>query len=123
MYSNSEIVENIRKECERKRTSLTKLEEKFGWGNGTIGKWKNSKRIPLDKLISIAEELNCPLYQLTGEKEKAPAPGDEREIGFDDFTYAMHNESEDLTDDDKAWLLSMARRIAEDNRKRNQKPD
>lgn len=67
--------------------------------------------------VSVDRVLNGP------EIKKAPTDDGEREVTMDDFTYAMHNESGDLTDDDKEWLLSMARRIAEDNRKRNQNPD
>lgn len=42
-------------------------------------------------------------------KEKAPTQEDEREIGFDDFTYAFYEESKDLPDEKKKMLLEMAR--------------
>ncbi len=50
-------------------------------------------------------------YLLTGlgEKEKAPTQEGEREIGFDDFTYAFYEESKDLPDEKKKMLLEMAR--------------
>ena len=88
-------------------------------------KWKAGAIPNGDAVQSLADYFGVTAdYLLTGdETQKAPADDGEREITMDDFTYAMHNESGDLTDDDKAWLLSMARRIADDNRKRTQKPD
>ena len=49
-------------------------------------------------------------YLLTGdENKKAPTQEGEREIGFDDFTYAFYEESKDLPDEKKKMLLEMAR--------------
>lgn len=60
----------------------------------------------------------------TEPKEKAPTPEDEREIGFDDFTYAFNGEVKDLTESDKQLLLSMARQLNEARKQRNgQKTD
>lgn len=59
-------------------------------------------------------------YLLTGEKtKKAPTPEGEREITFDDFTFAMQNESKDLTEADKQILLSMAKQLNDARKKRN----
>lgn len=52
-------------------------------------------------------------------KENAPAQEGEREITFDDFTYAMQNESKDLTEMDKQILLSMAKQLNDARKKRN----
>lgn len=118
------IVDRIRILCQENGTSITKIEKELGYANGTIGKWRTSKRKPpLEKVLAIAKRLQTTTEYLYDGNEKAPTPEGEREITMDDFTYAMHNESGGLTDDDKEWLLSMARRIAEDNRKRNQNPD
>lgn len=56
--------------------------------------------------------FGVPVSDLTEEKEKAPTDG-EREITFDDFTFAMQNESKDLTEAGKQILLSMARQLNE----------
>lgn len=62
-------------------------------------------------------------YLLTGEEtKKAPTDG-EREITFDDFTYAMQNESKDLTEADKQILLSMAKQLNDARKKRNGESD
>jgi hypothetical protein len=50
--------------------------------------------------------------------EKAPADNSEREIGFDDFSFAMHRHSGDLTEKDKEILLSMANQLAEANKRK-----
>ena len=69
--SNSEnkiIVDNIRSLCKAKNTSITKLEEKLGFGNGSIGKWaKAPKSPPFAKLSLIANELNVPVSFLVDE--------------------------------------------------------
>lgn len=96
----------------------------MGLSNSITTKWKKTGATPNGETLNrIAEYFGVTIDYLLSGKEKAPTQTGEREITMDDFTYAMHNESGDLTDDDKEWLLSMARRIAEDNRKRNKNPD
>ena len=48
-------------------------------------------------------------YLLGTETEKAPTQAGEREITFDDFTYAFYEESKDLPESKKQMLLEMAR--------------
>jgi transcriptional regulator with XRE-family HTH domain len=52
--------------------------------------------------------------------KKMPAGHGEQKIKLDDFTYAMHNHSGDLSEKDKSILLSMAEQLAAANRKRKQ---
>lgn len=57
---------------------------------------------------------------LNGEETKTPpTPEGERELGFDDFTYAMQNEAKDLTASDKQILLSMAKQLKDARKKQN----
>lgn len=81
--------------------------------------------LKLEKAKKIADYFNVPVdYLLTGEqKENASAENGEDEIGFDDFTYAMQNESKELTEEDKALLLSMARQLKSARDKRNGESD
>ena len=58
-------------------------------------------------------------FLLGTETKKAPTPEGEREITFDDFTFAMQNESKDLTEADKQILLSMAKQLNDARKKRN----
>lgn len=124
---NSPIVSRINGLLAEKGISKQKFYHDCGITSASYSLWNTGKTTPRTKNLEvIAEYLGTTMeYLLTGlgEKEKTPTQAGEREITMDDFTYAMHNESGDLTDDDKEWLLSMARRIAEDNRKRNQNPD
>ncbi len=56
----------------------------------------------------IASYFDVTVAYLLGEEE-APTPKDERSITFDDFTYAMHNETKNLSQEKKDMLLQMAR--------------
>lgn len=61
------------------------------------------------KIQLLANYFNVTTDYLLGNtniKEKSP-----NDITFDDFTYAMHNESRELTDEDKEMLLNLARRM------------
>lgn len=67
--------------------------------------------LPDDRLAIIADILDTTPEYLKGEtdvKEKTPAEAD---VTFDDFTYAMYDESRELTEDDKNMLLDMARML------------
>ena len=67
--------------------------------------------------VSVDRVLNGP------ETKKAPTSEGGREITFDDFTYAMQNESKDLTEADKQILLSMAKQLNDARKKRNGESD
>lgn len=67
---NAKTVEIIRALCKKKKTSLTRLEEKLGFSNGYIGKMaKRPSSPPYEKLVAIANELEVTVADLTGEKE------------------------------------------------------
>ena len=117
------IAQNLRKLMEDRKLSSSRLAREIHVHTSTVSNWLDGKEVKAENLEALCKYFGCTLDYLAGTTEKAPADDGEREITMDDFTYAMHNESGDLTDDDKDWLLSMARRIAEDNRKRNQNPD
>ena len=60
--------------------------------------------------------IQFPQFQMTADYllgktnniEKTPAEAD---VTFDDFTYAMHSESKELTEENKNMLLDMARML------------
>lgn len=83
---NVKTVETIRAMCKKKKTSLTRLEEKLGFSNGYIGKMaKRPSSPPYDKLVAIANELGVTVADLTGDsenKKKPPAQSD----GLSEFT-------------------------------------
>ena len=83
------------------------------------------KSLSADKLSKIANYFGVSIDYLLGnteQKEKASIPKDEREITLDDFTFAMQNETKDLTDMDKQILLSMARQLNDARKKKNGEP-
>lgn len=83
---NAKTVEIIRALCKKKKTSLTRLEEKLGFSNGYIGKIaKRPSSPPYEKLVAIANELEVTVADLTGEKEnekKPTAQGDGLDVDY-----------------------------------------
>lgn len=72
---NAKTVETIRALCKKKKTSLTRLEEKLGFSNGYIGKMaKRPNSPPYDKLVAIANELGVTVSDLTGDSENKKSP-------------------------------------------------
>ena len=72
---NVKTVETIRALCKKKKTSLTRLEEKLGFSNGYIGKMaKRPSSPPYDKLVAIANELGATVADLTGDSENEKKP-------------------------------------------------
>ena len=78
------------------------------------------KNIPLSLLNVLAGALGVTPEWIMGwdeAKSDGSVPATEKkaqerpEPDLDDFAYAMHNESKNLTDDDKALLLSMAKKL------------
>ena len=77
----------------------------------TFSDWVNAKTYPrIDTIEMLANYFGISKADLV---EECP------EIGMDDFTYAMHNHSGDLTDKDKEILLSMAQQLADAHRKKD----
>lgn len=49
------VYENVKRLCREAHISLTDLEQKLGFGNGTIGKWGARGATPgIDKVSAIA---------------------------------------------------------------------
>lgn len=62
------IYENIKEFCKKKNLSISALEKKAGLGNGTIGKWKDSKSCPtVETLVKIADALGVSVGRLIKE--------------------------------------------------------
>lgn len=85
---------------------------KLGVSQSTVGMWESGKREPnFTTIEKIADYFNVTTDYLLGRTDdKNQKPGEEN-ITFDDFTYAMHNETQNLTDDDKQMLIDMARML------------
>ena len=113
-------VERVKAICKERKIPISKLESSLDFSNGYIGQLRKVV-FPADRLAKIASYLDVTTdYLLTGEEtKKAPTQEGEREITFDDFTFAMQNESKDLTEADKQILLSMAKQLNDARKKRN----
>lgn len=60
------IFENVKKLCDEKGISISKLEKDAGLGNGTIGGWRNS--VPRsDSLQAVAKVLKVKMEKLLQE--------------------------------------------------------
>lgn len=60
------VFENISHYAEKRNVSIAELEKRSGLGNGTIGKWKNSKP-SLNALEKVAKELSVKVSTLLKE--------------------------------------------------------
>lgn len=103
--------------AERKALGLTQTElgEKLGVRKNAVSKWECGRvdDIPGSKIKMMAALFGVsPSYLIDDE---APP-----HLQFDDFTYAMHNETKDLPEEKKRMLLDMARFMKADQER--QKP-
>ena len=88
----------------RKAQGLTQKElaAQLGVQNTTISNWEKDLSQPAsDKIEQLCAILGLTPDQLYGQPA-APA------LDFDDFTYALYNETRDLTPENKEKLLEMA---------------
>lgn len=82
-------------------------------------KMGRKQSLSTETLKKIADYFGVSIdYLLTGEETEKAASSQADDLSFDDFTYAMYNESKELTDKDKALLLALAREMKEANEKK-----
>ena len=103
-------MERIKELRKQKKITMKKLGNVIGVSESTISLYENGKRQPdNDTLKRLADFFNVSVdYLLDRTDEKNPSESKE-DVTFDDFTYAMYNESRDLTEEDKEALLGMAK--------------
>lgn len=110
------LYEKIEGLCHARGINVTEMCRSANVPRSALSDYKagRKKTINLKNLGKIADFFNVTLDELTGrEQQKAPSQSGEREIGFDDFTYALNGEVGELTESDKQLLLSMARQLNE----------
>ena len=93
-------VDNIRIACKKRGTTLAQVERDLAIGNGVIAKWEKKKGYPpYDRIMAIAEHLNVPISELTGEeqKENPVAGSNEVTVSDEDLKHltAFHAADED----------------------------
>lgn len=87
--------------CKQRNVSESKVAETIGLNRSAVVKWKKGAT-PAGPTIQKLADYFCVTidYLLTGEqKEKAPAPKDDREIGDDDIKFALFGGSKDISDE------------------------
>lgn len=102
--------------------NMTVLCKAAGVPRSTMSELNNGRSKDLSKpnAQKFADILGVTLDEVYGEEtKKAPTQEGERAITFDDFTFAMQNESKDLTEMDKQILLSMAKQLNDARKKKN----
>ena len=116
------IAQQLKHLMKERGLSSSKLAREIHVHTSTVSNWLDGKDVKTENLAALCEYFGCSLDYLadsTAETKKTPIPEGEREIGFDDFTFAMQNESKDLTEADKQILLSMAKQLNDARKKRN----
>lgn len=108
--------------CRKKKVPPTRAALDIGLSKSAPTKWRTTGATPqgetLDKIASYFG-VTADLLLGKAQKEKAPDREGGREIGFDDFTYAMQSETQELTEGDKELLLSIARQLNEARKQKN----
>lgn len=92
----------------------------MGLSRTSVVKWKAGSIPTGATLNKIAEYFGVSVDYLLGneQKEKPSGKAEGQEITFDDFTYALHNETKELTEENKEKLLEMARFFKEQQNKK-----
>lgn len=98
----------IRELRKAKNLTMKELGAVVDLAESTISQYETGKRQPDNEtLLRLGEFFGVPVdYILGNDMPVQPVP-------LDNFTYAMQNETADLTEADKKLLLSMARQLKE----------
>lgn len=113
------MVERIKKLCKEQGTTITALQKRLGFGNGTIRRW-DENRPGIDRVKLVAEALHVsPEYLLTGT-EKSPetitAPG------LSDEVMELARLIDALPDDQRRLLLVQVQALAQEQKGRGSSP-
>lgn len=122
-YKSGDRMIRLRALRQEQNISMKQLGDIVGVAESTISLYETEKRkVDTDMLIKFANYFNVSTDYLLGVSDERNSSLDSDNIGYDDFTYAMHNESRDLTDEDKEMLLGMAKMLKNriDERKRKE---
>lgn len=113
-------VERVKNICKERHIPISKIEKDLGFANGYIGQLKKGV-FPDDRLALIADYLNLSIDYLLGKTDtKKEGPAEADPIGYDDFGYAMYMEGRELTEENKAKLLEMAKFFKQQQEKENE---
>lgn len=109
------VYDRIESLCKEKGINVTEMCKLSGVSRSVLSDYKTGRKqsISTPNIEKIADffEVSMDYVLCKTDIKKTPAltKRDEREITFDDFTYAFLDESEELTEENKAKLLEMAK--------------
>ena len=109
----SDLYKTILALCQNRNINITQMCKESGASRASLTDLKMGRKQSLsaETLTKIANYFGVSVdYLLNGEKENPPASREQKDdITFDDFTYAMYNESRELNEEEKQMLLELAR--------------
>ncbi len=98
-----------------------RVHKETGVAQSTLSDWKNGKSVPgVENLRKIAQYFGVTIDYLADVEPPNPQAHGEG-ITFDDFTYAMYDESRGLNDENKKRLLDLARFFAQEQAREEKK--
>lgn len=107
---------NLRKLREEKKLTQSELAKILGLSDGSIGNYEQGSREPRNETLKkMSEFFGVSIDYLLGF-DKIKEGNHQTDISFDDFTYAMYNEAKDLTEEQKAAILNMAKAFKNSNK-------
>ena len=98
----------FQKLCQRKGVKASHAAEAMGLSRSTVVKWKNGSTPSGATLQRMAVYFGVSADSLLHAGEPGASPAVE-EPSFDEFTYALFDESRELTAENKQKLLELAR--------------
>lgn len=106
----SDLYNRIEKLCADNGINITTMCKESGASRASLTDLKMGRKqgLSTDTLSKISNYFGVSVDYLLGNEPKAKTLA-EADVTFDDFTYAMHHESKELTEENKQKLLEMAR--------------
>ena len=109
--------------CEEKQISIAKMATELGISKNTLTELKKgrTKTLSAKTLDKISSYFGVSVDYLLGKAINEKEPPANQDITFDDFTYALHNETKELSEEKKQQLLEMARFFKQQQDKKKEK--
>ena len=108
------FLKNLKNLRQEKSMNQTQLADAIGLSRSAIAMYESGQREPdLKTLYTIADYFNVSVDYLVGKSDTREKTPSEEGVALDDFTYALYDETKDLTEEDKKMLLGMAKMLKE----------
>ena len=118
-------IKNIQKLCDNNGETFKSLENKFGFGNSTIKRWENAKKLPpYERVKMIADYFHVSVYELSDglfdepneDNKKTATIGDGHSAPIESKTTVNSREElkrliDRLTDQEVSDLLKYVKKI------------